>query len=754
MSSSKINDLLLKKYSHAIKTLEDNIKSYNKKDLKYKGYLINLDDYKNFKNQVNYEANKSAYLPNYDIKENEKKLFIKDPEIKSNQQLINLLLNKNKYIIVDPTFYKLICEKGKSNSETMDYVISNKTNEIHLILKEQNLLKFNNKGKNNIIEESMIKNNPNNNFEDIKKTLQSIKKYYDFENIVENQLKSKLESKNKEKGYLLEKTWIDDWKEKIEYDKIKNDFIISKKSDKETLDELIYIFEKKYIRYLNLIDIKTPELNTKEKVEEYIKTKPLILVNTNFITSLENSNNLKEIEYIINDNTIEIIFDSNNSLSFKAKNNILESNSNSDGNNNNNADNKNDKSQKGDNIGKDVLTNNKDPKINKEEGANSDNKNAEDKEIEEKVNKYISYSIKLYIEYDKLKKQIDAKNNKKEKECYLINKNIIEEIQNIFCFNDINDIINSNNELIKDYKGTKEQIDKIKKEIKSDNIIKKIKELDDNNIKVYIKEKSKDKKYTDFSKITKDKDSNKIFYYDNCILINKEILHLLKDITKNDLDMAQKEKCIFDEGVIIILIKDGIDEVINVGNLDKGNYLKIKQIIKVDGFSVDFKSIISSGYSYISSGKIDKEKIFDINDGKIVESNINNSNISKSSKPPTANPKTNSSKKNTEKKGNENPKNDNNLKKRDSLNPPTEPNKKKGNGSNDLEIKKKTKSESFNAKNESNKVSVNASIKNEAPKIQNNNNVKKEIEIKIDDKLKNLILLSINQKKRLFNSIK
>ena len=240
MSSSKISDLLLKKYSHAIKILEDNIKRYNKKDMKYKGYLINLDDYKNFKKQVNYEANKNSYLQNYVIKESDKKLFIKVPEIKSNQQLINLLLNKNKYIIVDPTFYKLICEKGKSNSETMDYVISNKTNEIHLILKEQNLLKFNNKGKNNIIEESMIKNNPNNNFEDIKKTLQSIKKYYDFESTVENQLKSKSESKNKEKGYLLEKTWVDDWKEKIQYDKIKNDFIISKKSDKETLDELIY----------------------------------------------------------------------------------------------------------------------------------------------------------------------------------------------------------------------------------------------------------------------------------------------------------------------------------------------------------------------------------------------------------------------------------------------------------------------------------------------------------------------------------
>ena len=55
------------------------------------------------------------------------------------------------------------------------------------------------------------------------------------------------------------------------------------------------------------------------------------------------------------------------------------------------------------------------------------------------------------------------------------------------------------------------------------------------------------------SKITKDKTTDIIFYYDNCILINKDILKLLKEITKNDIDMARKETCIFDEGEIITL---------------------------------------------------------------------------------------------------------------------------------------------------------------------------------------------------------
>ena len=401
MSSNK-NSEILKKYSHAIKTFEENIKNYNKKDNKFKGYLINLNDYNNFKKQVNYETNKKSTVKSFDIKENEKQIFIKDLEFKTNKYLINMLLNGNKYIIVDTAFYKTICEKGKSNSPSMDYSFTNNTSEMNLIQKGENVIRFDNKKKNNIIDQSMLKNKQSNNFDDIKKTYQSIKTYYDFENIVENKLKSKSETKNKEKGYLLEKAWIDNWKKKIQYDNIKNDFIISKKADKETLDELIYIFEKNYIKYFELIDINIPELNTKAKVEEYIKKKPLVLVNADFRTSLGNSNSQKEIEFIIYDNTIEIIFDTNNSISFKAKDNILELNSNLE-HNNNSIDNKNKKNQESD-TNKAELINKNDS--NTEEGAKSDNKNLEDKEMEEKVNNYISYSIKLYIEYSKKKNVI------------------------------------------------------------------------------------------------------------------------------------------------------------------------------------------------------------------------------------------------------------------------------------------------------------------------------------------------------------
>ena len=104
MSSGIKEDIILKKYAKAIKTLEDNIKSYNKKDNKYKGYLINLSDFNELKTKINYEKYKNCVLQNYNISDNEKKFTIKELEIKTNQNLINMLLNGNKYIIVDASW--------------------------------------------------------------------------------------------------------------------------------------------------------------------------------------------------------------------------------------------------------------------------------------------------------------------------------------------------------------------------------------------------------------------------------------------------------------------------------------------------------------------------------------------------------------------------------------------------------------------------------------------------------------------------
>ena len=69
-------------------------------------------------------------------------------------------------------------------------------------------------------------------------------------------------------------------------------------------------------------------------------------------------------------------------------------------------------------------------------------------------------------------------------------------------------------------------------------------------------------------------------YYKDCKLINKEIFDLIKDMIKIYLDKIKPVKCIFDNGEIIILLKDGNNEVIYVGNLEKGNDLKVKKVIE------------------------------------------------------------------------------------------------------------------------------------------------------------------------------
>ena len=325
---------LLKKYSCTIKSFEDKVKGL-KKNTPYKGHLINLKDFEDLKNKVDYKKYKNCYYPKIEIKDCDKKYMYKDLEIKSSQYLINMLLNENKYIIIDTSFYQLICEKGKKNSEPFEYTYLNNSNDLKLTFGGRDVINFTKMEINNKIDSTKLKNKSSNNFEDIKKTYESIKKYYNFEISLEKDLKSKQKTNKSNKGYLIEKEAIDKWKEKIQYDIFKKEYFSKSNIDKEAKDKLIYIFEKKNIKFFDLIDIKKNELNTKQKVEEYIKTKSLILVNSDFISSLGKQNILKEIEYIIYDNTIDIIFDSNNSLLFKAKDNIIESNPNLDGNINN-----------------------------------------------------------------------------------------------------------------------------------------------------------------------------------------------------------------------------------------------------------------------------------------------------------------------------------------------------------------------------------------------------------------------------------
>ena len=339
------NDTINKKYACAIKSLEDRIKVW-KKSIKYKdGHLINSKDFEELKTKVDYKNNKNIFLPKNVINNNEKKFKCKDLEIKTSKYLINMLLNGNKYIIVDSIFYQIICDKDNKNANSFQFISPNNSNDLNIFFSTNDVVNLTKLeiNKINTIDSSKLKNKSNNNYEEIKKVYENINKYYNFEIALEKDMLSKTKGNNSSKGYLIEKEALDKWKEKIQYDEIKNKYLTKGNLDKEAKDKLIYLFEKKNLTYFNLIEIINTDLNTKQNVDDFIKTKSLALVSEDFISSLEVSNKLKKIEYYIYDNTIEIIFDSNNTLSIKSKDNIIESNSNlGENNNNQNSGNNND----------------------------------------------------------------------------------------------------------------------------------------------------------------------------------------------------------------------------------------------------------------------------------------------------------------------------------------------------------------------------------------------------------------------------
>ena len=154
---NEIKGELLKKYVYKINALETSIANINKKDSNHKGHIINLKDLNDLKDKVQYDKNKSSIgKAKLDIKEHEKKIIIKDIEFKTSQYLTNMLLNENKYIIIDTSFWKVICEKGKESSPIV-YEISKNTTLLNVNLKDNKTLIFDNKKRNNISEISKLK---------------------------------------------------------------------------------------------------------------------------------------------------------------------------------------------------------------------------------------------------------------------------------------------------------------------------------------------------------------------------------------------------------------------------------------------------------------------------------------------------------------------------------------------------------------------------------------------------------------------
>ena len=152
-----IDNNLLLKYNRAIYIFEKYVEDlYVKTDgMKY-GYLINLKDYEDLKQKVNYSKDnaRKSLLKEIKLSDSERIYTIKEIEKETPEYLIEMINKGNKYIIVDQNFWKVICEKGKEHNRAIWYYVSQNNFSVTLTGISLNF----NLTKNNIIDKSSYKN--------------------------------------------------------------------------------------------------------------------------------------------------------------------------------------------------------------------------------------------------------------------------------------------------------------------------------------------------------------------------------------------------------------------------------------------------------------------------------------------------------------------------------------------------------------------------------------------------------------------
>ena len=182
-NNSQISKSLLTKYINSIYNFEEYIKiiysNNNNKNISRKGYIINLKEFENLKKIIDYDNNKNNIsnekINNIYLLESEKIVKIKQIEFKTSQYLINMILNKNKYIIINEELWKII--GNKENEVPIEYKIN--SNDIVLNLEVYRRLNFRHFDNKNILCDSNYcfssNNNYKSNYDEIKRIYKNIK---------------------------------------------------------------------------------------------------------------------------------------------------------------------------------------------------------------------------------------------------------------------------------------------------------------------------------------------------------------------------------------------------------------------------------------------------------------------------------------------------------------------------------------------------------------------------------------------------
>jgi len=239
-----------------------------------------------------------------------------------------MVLNGNKYIIIKPELWELICDKDKKYDHSIIYKVICKDITFSLDNKE---LSF--RHNSNIIDKYAFKNSNNysnkstyeSNYEKIVKICESVIQYYNFENKIMDDLKNKHFYSVTTSEFLVSKEWIDKWKEYSNYENIKNKCLQKNINKKEfILNDLIYYLEHNKIKYNELsLSINNMKFNKKGDLENFLERESLVLVNSNFLYCFTGYSKEQFIQYNAFNNKIHIFLNKEEKLSFKSNDNII-----------------------------------------------------------------------------------------------------------------------------------------------------------------------------------------------------------------------------------------------------------------------------------------------------------------------------------------------------------------------------------------------------------------------------------------------
>ena len=343
-------------FCQAIYNYEKFLENYVK-DKEYHGYLIDKTIFDKVKTKLDYERLKPSIDKNEPYIEFKKKInkkekvkYIVPKKFNNSNELINELLNDKKFYIVNIELLNIISKEDKYKGKAIKFMMNKE--KIKLILNDNDILCFNNNKngiieKSSLIQEDSLKNSisPKMNDEPQQKISYDkiifkidleilIRIFYFNKYLREKENNNFMELKkeeNSERAYLINDTWMEEYKAYFDY-KILENYLINNKEytdliikdqdylTRNTIKKLLENLPSEYINKINkkakfdkskVFNYEKKEINEKNKIS-YSYNNHIINSKTYDLLTNENytlNDNLQKIDlYFIGKQKILLLF--------------------------------------------------------------------------------------------------------------------------------------------------------------------------------------------------------------------------------------------------------------------------------------------------------------------------------------------------------------------------------------------------------------------------------------------------------------